>query len=65
MRWPAAQVTGIDLSMTSVRTTEALRRRYGLDNLTVHHLPIEQVGEQLRAMMPWIKANKLVDRSRN
>jgi ketol-acid reductoisomerase len=26
---------------------------------------IEQVGEQLRAMMPWIKANKLVDRSRN
>jgi ketol-acid reductoisomerase len=27
--------------------------------------PIEQVGEQLRAMMPWIKANKLVDRSRN
>jgi ketol-acid reductoisomerase len=27
--------------------------------------PIEQVGERLRAMMPWIKANKLVDRSRN
>jgi ketol-acid reductoisomerase len=27
--------------------------------------PIEQVGEKLRAMMPWIKANKLVDRSRN
>jgi ketol-acid reductoisomerase len=27
--------------------------------------PIEIVGEQLRAMMPWIKANKLVDRSRN
>ncbi len=27
--------------------------------------PIEQVGEQLRAMMPWIKANKLVDKSRN
>jgi len=26
---------------------------------------IEVVGEQLRAMMPWIKANKLVDRSRN
>ncbi|MFN0183604.1 MAG: ketol-acid reductoisomerase [Aquabacterium sp.] len=32
--------------------------------LTAQH-PIEQVGEQLRAMMPWIKANKLVDRSRN
>ncbi len=26
---------------------------------------IEQVGEKLRAMMPWIKANRLVDRSRN
>ncbi len=26
---------------------------------------IEKVGEKLRAMMPWIKANRLVDRSRN
>jgi ketol-acid reductoisomerase len=26
---------------------------------------IEVVGEKLRAMMPWIKANKLVDRTRN
>jgi ketol-acid reductoisomerase len=26
---------------------------------------IEKVGEQLRGMMPWIKANKLVDRERN
>jgi ketol-acid reductoisomerase len=26
---------------------------------------IEVVGERLRAMMPWIKANKLVDKSRN
>jgi ketol-acid reductoisomerase len=32
--------------------------------LTAEH-PIEQVGEKLRAMMPWIKANKLVDKSRN
>ncbi len=32
--------------------------------LTADH-QIEQVGEKLRAMMPWIKANKLVDRSRN
>lgn len=32
--------------------------------LTEEH-PIEVVGEQLRAMMPWIKANKLVDKSRN
>jgi len=27
--------------------------------------PIEQVGEQLRGMMPWIKAGALVDKSRN
>ena len=32
--------------------------------LTAEH-PIEQVGEQLRAMMPWIKKNKLVDQTRN
>jgi ketol-acid reductoisomerase len=27
--------------------------------------PIEQVGEKLRAMMPWIKARALVDKARN
>jgi ketol-acid reductoisomerase len=27
--------------------------------------PIEEVGEKLRAMMPWIKANKLVDKAKN
>ncbi len=32
--------------------------------LTAEH-EIEVVGEKLRAMMPWIKANKLVDKSRN
>jgi ketol-acid reductoisomerase len=32
--------------------------------ITAEH-DIEVVGEKLRAMMPWIKANKLVDKSRN
>ena len=32
--------------------------------LTAEH-PIEKVGEQLRAMMPWIKKNKLVDQAKN
>jgi ketol-acid reductoisomerase len=32
--------------------------------LTSEH-PIEVVGEKLRAMMPWIKANKLVDKAKN
>ncbi|MAL99463.1 MAG: ketol-acid reductoisomerase [Alteromonadaceae bacterium] len=27
--------------------------------------PIEQVGEKLRSMMPWIAANKIVDKSKN
>jgi len=27
--------------------------------------PIEKVGQKLRSMMPWIKANAVVDRSRN
>ena len=27
--------------------------------------PIEEVGEKLRAMMPWIAQNRLVDRSKN
>jgi ketol-acid reductoisomerase len=28
-------------------------------------LPIEEVGQRLRAMMPWIGANKLVDKEKN
>ena len=45
MRWPAARVTGIDFSATSVRSTEDLQRKYNLSNLDVHQLPIERVGE--------------------
>ena len=32
--------------------------------LTAEH-PIEKTGAKLRAMMPWIAANKLVDKSKN
>ncbi|MFO1434988.1 MAG: ketol-acid reductoisomerase [Gammaproteobacteria bacterium] len=32
--------------------------------LSAEH-PIEKVGAKLRGMMPWLKSNKLVDRSRN
>ena len=45
LRWPGAQVTGIDFSETSVRSTEQLTRRYTLDNLEVRQLPIERVAE--------------------
>jgi ketol-acid reductoisomerase len=36
----------------------AMRRRMG------EH-PIEQIGEKLRAMMPWIGKNALVDKTKN
>jgi SAM-dependent methyltransferase len=45
VRWPAARVTGIDFSATSVRCTEALKHRYGLDNLQLQQLPVERAGE--------------------
>ena len=37
---------------------KAIRR-----NLAAH--PIEEVGARLRAMMPWLKGNQLVDKSKN
>src|SRR5207245_6897345 len=45
LRWPAAQVTGIDFSATSVRCTEELKRKYRLSNLQVRQLPIERVSD--------------------
>ena len=45
MRWPAAQVTGIDFSATSVNCTEELKRKYNLSNLEIYQLPIENVGD--------------------
>jgi SAM-dependent methyltransferase len=45
LRWPAARVTGIDFSATSVRCTEDLKRKYNLENLRVLQLPVERVNE--------------------
>lgn len=45
MRWPAAQVVGIDFSATSVRCTEELKRKYKLNNLQIYQLPIERVSD--------------------
>src|SRR5882724_2752942 len=45
MRWPAAKVTGIDCSATSVRRSEDLKDKYNLENLQLHQLAIEQVNE--------------------
>jgi SAM-dependent methyltransferase len=45
LRWPNAQVIGIDVSATSVQYTEGLKRKYNLKNLLVHQLAIEQVNQ--------------------
>jgi 2-polyprenyl-3-methyl-5-hydroxy-6-metoxy-1,4-benzoquinol methylase len=45
VRWPAAQITGIDVSARSVRCTEELQRKHNLSNLHVQQLPIERVNE--------------------
>ena len=45
VRWPAARVSGIDFSATSVRCTEELKRKYELHNLQVRQLPLERAGE--------------------
>src|SRR5208282_4685007 len=45
LRWPEAQVTGIDFCATSVHCTEELKRKHNLKNLQVHQLAIERVNE--------------------
>jgi SAM-dependent methyltransferase len=45
MRWPQAQVTGIDFSATSLRKTLDLKGKYSLKNLQVEQLAIERAGE--------------------
>jgi SAM-dependent methyltransferase len=45
VRWPAGDVIGIDVSATSIRFTEQLRRKYDLRNLEVRQLAIEDVDE--------------------
>jgi SAM-dependent methyltransferase len=45
LREPDARVTAIDISETSLRHTRNLQQKYGLRNLALHRLAIEQVGE--------------------
>lgn len=42
---PAARVTGIDISPTSLKHTEALKQKYDLHNLETRQLAIENVNE--------------------
>jgi SAM-dependent methyltransferase len=45
VRWPRAQVTGIDVSEASLGQAEALKRKHGLDNLELRQLPIARAPE--------------------
>ena len=52
LRWPRAQVIGIDLSAKSIAFTQELKRKYALDNLEVRQLAVEraaELGQALRA----------------
>ncbi|MET3794262.1 class I SAM-dependent methyltransferase [Aquamicrobium terrae] len=44
MRWPNAHIVGIDVSEASIERTAALKERYGLKNLELACLPVEQAG---------------------
>jgi 2-polyprenyl-3-methyl-5-hydroxy-6-metoxy-1,4-benzoquinol methylase len=45
LREPDARITAIDISETSLRHTRELQRKYGLRNLDLHRLAIEDVEE--------------------
>jgi SAM-dependent methyltransferase len=45
LRWPRAQVIGIDVSEKSIAFTKELKRNYALDNLVVRQLEVERVAE--------------------
>jgi len=45
VRWPNAQVIGIDVSETSIAYTQGLKSKYALDNLEVRQLAVERSDE--------------------
>jgi len=49
LREPDARVTAIDISESSLRYTRGLQHKYGLRNLDLHRLAIEEVGELERS----------------
>ena len=45
LRWPRAQVIGIDVSAKSIAFTQGLKRKYALANLEVRQLAVERAAE--------------------
>ena len=42
LRWPAAQVVGLDFSATSLRCSDELKQKHSIGNLQLHQLPVER-----------------------
>ena len=57
------QAAEVDVRLEQLKR-DATELEDGLRRLTAEH-PIEEVGAKLRAMMPWIGKNKLVDKAVN
>lgn len=49
LRWPRAQIVGIDVSAASLAFTLEMKRKYGLGNLQVRQLSVERAGELAQA----------------
>jgi SAM-dependent methyltransferase len=45
LRWPRAQVIGIDVSAKSLAFTQGLQRKHALANLELRQLPVERAAE--------------------
>ena len=45
LRWPRAQVIGIDVSATSIKETEKLKSKQHIENLELFQLPLERAVE--------------------
>jgi SAM-dependent methyltransferase len=45
VRWPNANVVGIDVSANSIAFSQGLKQKYGLENLEVRMLPVEAAAE--------------------
>src|SRR5580704_3311083 len=42
VRWPRAQVVGIDVSAKSIAFTQGLKRKHALGNLEVRQMPVDR-----------------------
>lgn len=48
VRWPNAAIVGIDVSTSSIEFERLLQRKHRLENLELHELPVERVGDLAR-----------------